>query len=66
MLYKKISYIKVIKGEWFQNLPFWIRNGLKLTRKKNICRSLSSILLCIVGELAGGGSVAVAVGVTDM
>ena len=26
----------------------------------------SSILLCIVGELAGGGSVAVAIGVSDM
>ena len=28
--------------------------------------SLQTILLCIVGELAGGGSVAVAVGVSDM
>ena len=26
----------------------------------------SSTLLCLVGELAGGGSVAVAVGVSDM
>ena len=28
-------------------------------------KSLRSSLLCIVGELAGGGSVAVAVGVSD-
>ena len=36
--------------------------------KLQFCRfgSLQTILLCVVGELAGGGSVAVAVGASDM
>ena len=42
-------------GQRSQNLQF----GL-------ICWSSQNILLCIVGELAGGASMAVAVGVTDM
>ena len=35
-------------------------------KEKNICWSSRTILLCIVGELAGGGTMAVAVGVSDM
>ena len=56
-----------MKGNWSQNLRFWLRNCLKLPVEKNlIFGSLQTILLCIVLELAGGGSVAVAVGISDM
>ena len=64
-----------MKGYWSQNLQFWLRNGLNSPRRKVDFGSLqlivdgsSSILLCILGELAWGGSVAVAVavGVSDM
>ena len=37
-----------------------------MKKKKMICGSLQTILLCLVGELAKGGSVSVAVGVSDM
>ena len=36
------------------------------SEKKLIFGSLQTMLLCIVGELAAGGSVAAAVGVSDM
>ena len=63
--YKKIPCITVMKGNWFQNLQFFRRNSLKLpSRNKFIFGSLGTILLCIVGELAG--AVDVAVGVSDM
>ena len=56
-----------MKGHWSQNLQLWLRNGLKLPRgKKLIFWSLQAILLCIVEELSGKGSMAVAVGVCDM
>ena len=45
-----------MKENWSKNFEFGLRKGLKLPR----------ILLCTVGELAGGRSVAVAVGVSDM
>ena len=39
---------------------FWIKNGLKPPyRIKLILGFAQTILLCVVGELAGGGSVAV-------
>ena len=38
----------------------------KLFYAMYICGSLQTILLCIVGEIAGGRSVTVAVGISDM
>ena len=35
-------------------------------QERIVLGSLQTTLLCIVGELAGGGSVSVAVGVSDM
>ena len=52
----KILYRKVMKENWYQNFHFWLRNGLKL----------QTLLLCIEGELARGGYVAVAVAVRNM
>ena len=60
-----------------QNMQFWVRNGLKFLADKSWLFGLSdsllmgvkissSILLCILGDLAGGGPVAVAVGVSVM
>ena len=54
-----------LKKQSFENLNFWLIMGLTL-----LCRiifvggrgSLQTSLLCIVGQLKGGGSVAVAVG----
>ena len=48
---------------WSQNLLFWLRNGLKLPcgKKKNDYW-VFDMLLCIVGELAGVGSMAVGCG----
>ena len=52
---------------WCQNVQFWLINGLELPLGEKLTfGSLQTILLCIVGKLAGGGSVAVAVGVSDM
>ena len=49
----------------FQNVQFFLNNCLKMLRAKNLnCGSLQTILLCMVGELAGGGSMSVGVGVT--
>ena len=60
-----------MKGHWSQNLQYLLGNGKKwLCKKKN--RSLGQGQdqqkhpAVHTGELAGGGSVAVAVGVTDM
>ena len=54
-----------MKGKWSQKLQFWLRNGLKLPRGRKLIRGSSqTILMCIMGELAGSGSVAV--GVSDM
>ena len=65
--YKNIPNIKVMNGMWSQNLQLSLRNGLKSHSKINgISGSSQTILLCIVGELAGRGSPAVAVGVSDM
>ena len=52
-----------MKGTLSQNYQFWFRNGLKL---QVVFESLQTILLCIAGELAGGGSVPVAVGASGM
>ena len=49
----------MMKGKWSQNLQFWSKIAPQFG-------SLQTILLCIVWELAGGGSVAVAVGVSYM
>ena len=54
-----------MRGKWSQNVGSEIVLNPPL-KKIFFSRSLQSILLCIVGELAGGGSVAVAVGVSDM
>ena len=65
--YKKISYIIVMKGTRSRNLIFWVRNGFKSSvEKKLVFGYLQAILLCIVGNLAGGAFVAVAVCVSDM
>ena len=46
---------------------FLLRNGLIALKKKiNSVGSLQTILLCIVGKLAEGGSMAVAAGISDM
>ena len=56
-----------MKGNWSPNFQFTLKNSLKLPRtKKVIFRSLQTILLCIVGEVSGGVSVAVAVGFSDV
>ena len=48
-------------------MEFLFRNGPILPcGRKVICGSLQAIVLCIVGEFAGEGFVAVAVGVSDM
>ena len=56
-----------MKGQWFQNFQLWLRKGLKLAPGiKVICWSSRNILLCIMGQLAGGGTMALAVGFSDM
>ena len=52
-----------MEGQYFHNLQFRLRNGVK--PPGNILSS-QTILLCIVGELARGGFVAVAVSVSYM
>ena len=72
--YKKNSYINGMNAKWSRNSLFWLRKGLKTARGKSrlffcLCKPNDpncSILLCIVRELAGGGSLALAVGVSDM
>ena len=52
-----------MKGQWSYNWKFGVRNGLKLPRKekkKNTFWYLQTILRCIVGELAWGGFMALA------
>ena len=51
-----------MKGHLSQNKQF----GSEMVKYCHACLCSSSILLCIMGELVGGGSVAVAVGVSDM
>ena len=67
--YKNIHLRKTMKAKWCQNLQLWLRKGAKIApqKKSRFCVfwSLQRSLLCIVGELAEGGSVAVAVGVSD-
>ena len=69
---KPIKIIKIIvtKAKWYQYFQFYLKRGLKWPSRKKVfflfcCWSFLTILLCIVGELAEGGSVAVAVGVND-
>ena len=60
--YKKIFLEKVIEAKWCQK-------GAKIPPPKTlifVCQSLRTSLLCIVGQLAEGGSVAVAIVVIDM
>ena len=57
--YKKIPQRKVMKRLWSQNGNFGSDMVL-------ICGSLQTILLCSFGELAGGRSIGLAVGVSDM
>ena len=54
-----------MKGYWSLRLPFWLRNGRKLARRIVV---LCDSLLMGLGQdqLAGVGSVAVAVGISDM
>ena len=63
--WKNIPYLKVMKGKWSQYLKFLLKNGPKLPRRKSWFFGLQTILSRIVGELVGGGSVSVAVGVSD-
>ena len=62
-------------GYWSQKSKFLLRNGPKFQCEIfGLCDSLlmglvkisSGILLCILGELAGVGSLAVAVGVSEL
>ena len=55
--YKIIPLGKVLRSEWFQKFKSLLRRGLKLPRRKK------DILVC---GLAKVGSVALAVGVSDM
>ena len=73
--YKKIPWGKVMKEHRSQNLQFWpemvINYRINVWVFVTHCwwvkvKISSKILLCILGELAGGGSVAVAVGVSDI
>ena len=56
--------------KWKDSLTFqfWLRNSLKLPHGIYylICWFLQTILLCIVVELVGRGSIVVAVGLWDM
>ena len=63
--YKNIPPCKRNKSNIVSYLEFWIRNGLK-SWEKLILWSLQTILMRIMGELTGEGSVAVAVGVGAM
>ena len=60
-----------MRAKWSQNLPCSLERGLKSPDKKMyiyiyFVGSLQTSLLCIVGELTEGGSVAVDVGFGDM
>ena len=61
---------KVEKSKLGKNLQFWLRNGWFLGLRNSLLMGLVkasiSILRCMVGELAGGGAVDVAVGVSDI
>ena len=60
-------HIKLVKGKWSQDLQFWLRNGLKLPHQFFVvCFSLQTIVLCMVGKLAGDGSVVVDVSINDI
>ena len=50
-----------MKGTWSQNLQFFFQNCFSI-----FFLTLQTILMCTVGELARGSSVAVAAGVSDM
>ena len=59
------------KVQWSLNLEFLLYKGLKLTRREKLVfglddGSLQTILICILEDLAGGGSMAVAVGVSHI
>ena len=56
---------KVMKRNCSQNLQFWLRIGPKSLIVGG-SRSAGSILMGILEKLAGGGSVAVAVGISHM
>ena len=61
-----------MKGQWSQKLKFGLKNGQKLQEGKTNIFYLSQDQQLhpagewVLGELAGRGSVAVAVGVSDM
>ena len=58
---------KIIKAKWCQNWQFLLRRGLNCpSRKVDFVCVLQISLLGKVGELAEGGFVAMAVGVSDM
>ena len=58
---------KVMKGQWSHTFKFWLRNDIKLFRKKNIKRMVLTNLPAVHSwRVSRGGSMAVAVGVNDM
>ena len=61
-----IYLIKYMKAKGRQNLQFKLRRLLKSAHEKNTFGFLQTLLLCIVGEIAGGGSMALAVDASDM
>ena len=60
--YKKIPLENVINGQWSQKWYKIAQKWYKIARQIFLCVSLQTIQLWI----AGGGSMAVAVGVSDM
>ena len=66
-LLQKIPYKEVMEGHWSQNLQFLLSNGIKSPRGKyQIFCVFTNHPAVNNGELAAGGSVAVAIGVRDM
>ena len=58
--------MKLSKDSGLRICNFGSEIVLNRPAKKNICQSLQTILLCIVGEFVGGGFVTVALGVSDI
>ena len=56
-----------MRGTWYKKLKVLLRNGLKEPRRQKVDILVFAIHPAVnSGVLAGGGSMAVAVGVSDM
>ena len=63
---KKIPNIQIMKEMWSRNLPFWLINGLKFLRGKIDSWFFANHPAVHSREVAGGGSMALDVGISDM